>query len=319
MNTNEVRKTDMFMIPLDRIEANQADNGRFAPRGDIQSLADKIREFGQLQPVGVKRLKGDRFKLVYGFGRYEAIKMLNEDQPDDMKLPIKAVIVKLNDREQFLANLTENMEREGLSPMCHALNLRKLTENFGLTQAECAEKFKKSQGWVSQHLSLLNLTFDTQELVHTGMITFSDALAMASNMDDNEQREVVAAINVAKIEAKAEVAAEPTAKPADAEKKVAQAAKKAGKQAVAQKTGKGKKDYVPPSKKDVDTIGKRTYNEMRDLFMILTDSNQFSKEVRTTAAVLLNGMEGKIREDEEFLRMFAASIDRKGMATGGAA
>ena len=317
MNTNEIKKTDMFMIPLSAISANHEENGRFAPRGDVDGLAQSIREFGQKQPVGVKRLKGDTFKLVFGFGRYEALKLINSELPEDRQMPIKAVVVRENDKEQFLSNLVENYERESPTPMDNAVNLRRLVDHYGWSQKEAADFFRKSQGWVSQHLSLLNLTFDTQQLVHTGMLSFSDALAMASNMSEEEQREVVAAINVAKLEAKAESA--PEANPVEADKKVVKSAKAAGKQAVAKKLGKDKKPYVPPSKKDVDTVGKRTYNEMRDLFMVLTDSNQFSKEVRTAAAVLLNGMEGKIREDEEFLRMFAASIDRKGMATGGAA
>ena len=56
MNTNEIKKTDMFMIPLSAISANHEENGRFAPRGDVDGLAQSIREFGQKQPVGVKRL-----------------------------------------------------------------------------------------------------------------------------------------------------------------------------------------------------------------------------------------------------------------------
>lgn len=320
---SEIKKTDMFMIPLSLIEANQANNGRFAPRGEVDALAASIKEYGQKQPVGVKRLKGDNFTLVYGYGRYEAMKLINENQPEDMQIPIKAVIVRENDQEQFISNLVENVERQNLSAMDYAMNLRRLIDTYGWTQTKCAEFFRKTQGWVSATLTLCELNYDVQEQVHAGVITWADAVEMARNLEPDQQREVLAAINTAAAEVKEAVAANPEVKKEDKEKKVKQAAKAAGKQAVAKATGK--KPYTTPaSKKDpkpVAATGKRSWGELHDFFEQMMNANHFSKEVRTSISIILKGMEGGIREDDEFARMLATSIDRKEMTAevGGAA
>ena len=328
-----IKKTDMFLIPLAAITADHSENGRFAPRGNMEELAESIRVYGQKQPVGVKRIKGDTFRLVYGFGRYEAMKLMNEGLPEDEQQPIKAVIVRENDKEMFLSNLIENVQRQDLSPIDYAGNIRRLIDRFGFNQAECADFFKRTPAWVSCTLTLCDLNYDIQDKVHKGLIGWADAVEMARNLDGQQQREVLAEMNKAEMAAEAkveEVKAKPEApakKVEAAKKEAVNTVKKAAKAAITNATGKpAKKPYnTPPSKREgaeaTAAVGKRSWGELHDFFEQMMNPNHYTKEVRTTVSIILKGMEGGIREDHEFAQMLATAIDRK-VATaeaGGAA
>jgi len=317
MSLDATKRSDLLLIPMHLLTVDHAQNGRFDKQSNIQTLADSIKQDGQLQAVIVKRIpKSDKYELIAGYRRYMAIKAINEELPQDQWLGIKAVVSSKSDAEVFLANITENHERKDLSPMDYAFQIRRLTEEWGWNQKQCAEKYNRTPAWVSQHLSLTRLNHDIQVKVDRGFVTFSDAVAMAANSTSEEQREVSKAINEAQAEVANEVKVPDTATnkqkneaKATAAKKVKEAAKKAVAKAV-------KKPYVtPPSKKEakeekVEAIGKRTPRDMYEFLQYHMDPNKFSKEVRLTANILLNGWDGKIREDADFSQMFAASIDR---------
>lgn len=313
----KTNRTDLLNIPVSLIASDQSKNGRFSEPKNVVALAENIKETGQLQAVVVTKIpKTDNYQLVAGYRRLAAIQLINEGLPEDKQLKVKAISITRDDLESFLDNIAENHEREGLTPMDYAIQIRRLTEEYGWTQKQCADKYHRTPAWVSQHLSLTRLNHDIKQRVDRGLITFTDAVTMAANATSDEQREVSKAIDAAQAEVAQEVSVPDTATDkqkkeakATATKKVKEAAKKAVAKAV-------KKAYVtPPSKKEakeekVEAIGKRTPRDMYEFLQYHMDPNKFSKEVRLTANILLNGWDGKIREDADFSQMFAASIDR---------
>ena len=72
--------------------------------GDIQSLADSIRDDGLLHPLTV-RPYGDQFEIVAGRRRYEACKLIG------MKIIPCNVAEDMDDRRAVLTSLKENMRR----------------------------------------------------------------------------------------------------------------------------------------------------------------------------------------------------------------
>ena len=317
MSLDATKRSDLLLIPMHLVVVDHSKNGRFDTKSNIQSLASSIKQDGQLQAVVVKRVpKSDTYELIAGYRRFMAIQAINEELPQDQWLGIKATVASKNDTEIFLANITENHERKDLSPMDYAIQIRRLTEEYGWNHQQCAEKYNRTRGWVSQHLSLTRLNHDIQQRVDRGFITFTDAITMAANATSDEQREVSKAIEEAQAEVAKEAQVPETATDkqkkeakATATKKVKEAAKKAVAKAV-------KKAYVvPPSKKEtkqkeVEALGKRTPKDMYEFFEQHMDANKFSKEVRLVANILLNGWDGKIREDADFSQMFASAIDR---------
>lgn len=317
MSLDATKRSDLLLIPMHLVVVDHSKNGRFDTKSNIQSLASSIKQDGQLQAVVVKRVpKSDTYELIAGYRRFMAIQAINEELPQDQRLGIKATVASKNDTEIFLANITENHERKDLSPMDYAIQIRRLTEEYGWSQKQCADKYNRTAAWVSQHLSLTRLNYDIQQRVDRGLITFTDAVSMAANATSDEQREVSKAIEEAQAEVAKEAQVPETATDkqkkeakATATKKVKEAAKKAVAKAV-------KKAYVvPPSKKEtkqkeVEALGKRTPKDMYEFLEQHMDSNKFSKEVRLVANILLNGWDGKIREDADFSQMFASAIDR---------
>lgn len=317
MSLDATKRSDLLLIPMHLVVVDHNKNGRFNTQSNIESLASSIKQDGQLQAVVVKRVpKSDTYELIAGYRRFMAIQAINEELPQDQWLGIKATVASKNDTEIFLANITENHERKDLSPMDYAIQIRRLTEEYGWSQKQCADKYNRTPAWVSQHLSLTRLNNDIQQRVDRGMITFTDAVSMAANATSDEQREVSKAIEEAQAEVAQEVQVPATA--TDKQKKDAKVAatkkvKEAAKKAVAKAV---KKAYVvPPSKKEtkqkeVEALGKRTPKDMYEFLQQHMDANKFSKEVRLVAGILLNGWDGKIREDADFSQMFAAAIDR---------
>ena len=72
--------------------------------GDIQSLAESIRDDGLLHPLTV-RPYGDQFEIVAGRRRYEACKLIG------MKIIPCNVAEDMDDRRAVLTSLKENMRR----------------------------------------------------------------------------------------------------------------------------------------------------------------------------------------------------------------
>ena len=316
MSLDATKRSDLLLIPMHLLIVDHTQNGRFDKQSNIETLADSIKQDGQLQAVIVKKIpKSDTYELIAGYRRYMAIKAINDNLPQEQWLGIKAVVSSKSDAEVFLANITENHERKDLSPMDYAFQIRRLTEEWSWSQKQCAEKYNRTPAWVSQHLSLTRLNHDIQVKVDRGFITFSDAVTMAANSTSEAQREVSKAINEAQAEATQEAKVPETAtdkQKKDAKTAAAKKVKEVAKKAVAKAVNKAY--VVPPSKREtkqtVDPLGKRTPKDMYEFLQQHMDANKFSREVRLVASILLNGWDGKIREDADFSQMFASAVDR---------
>ena len=324
--TNELktRKTDMFLIPYSKLVIKHADNGRFAPHSDeeVKRLAEDIQASSQKQPVGVKKIPGtDTYRLVFGFGRATAIAKINEFLDESDQIPVKAIVVNESDKDMFFSNISENYFHKATNDMDHAHNIRRAIQDFGATQVELAEKYGQSQSWVSQRLILNNLNHDIQMKLYNGMITFSEALEIAKTMTQEEQSKVSVELNAVETVVKAEMEKQIAAAP-NPSKARATAAKKTGKiirkaartvvasakaQAVSAKPAKGKKNAVPASKQPV--TGGRSSSDMKEFLNAHMDPTKYSQKVRSICGTLLNGWEGKMREDGEFSRMFVDAVD----------
>jgi ParB/RepB/Spo0J family partition protein len=92
--------------------------------GDIQSLADSIREDGLLHPLTV-RPYGDQYEIVAGRRRYEACKLIG------MKVIPCNVAEEMDDRHAVLTSLKENMRRGDLTAAEKKRGIEKLLQMNG--------------------------------------------------------------------------------------------------------------------------------------------------------------------------------------------
>jgi ParB family transcriptional regulator, chromosome partitioning protein len=159
------------MIAVDQIRpSHQQVRTRFdaEPLGE---LAESIRRHGVLQPLLVRRLT-DGYELIAGERRWRAARLAGITA-------VPAVVRSdTGNDSQLVLGLIENLQRADLDPIEEAGGLKRLTEEFGLTHDEVAQKIGKHRVSVSQSLRLLNGCAAIQSSVAAGVISAGHARAL---------------------------------------------------------------------------------------------------------------------------------------------
>jgi ParB family chromosome partitioning protein len=138
---------------------------------DLKELADSIREHGIIQPLVVSPAENGTYTLIAGERRLRAAKLI--------KLRTVPAILRqtTSDRELLELALIENIQRAELNPLEEAEAYRQLTEDFGLSHEEVAQRVGKSRPAVSNTMRLLQLS-----------VTVKNALVESySHQDENDQ------------------------------------------------------------------------------------------------------------------------------------
>lgn len=278
-----------FLVSLADIEVDHSSNNRFT-KSDVSVLVNSINELGQLEAVGAVRIKPEnKLRLAYGFGRYEAIKQINESLPEDQQMKIKVVVFDGNARDIFFRNLAENAHRNELSHVDYAMAIRKMSENFGQTDVQIASFFGRTAGWVSQHRMLLSLDYRIQKKVHNGEIAFSDALGL-TKLTPEKQEEVVQEIEEIPV-----VVAPEVMETTSEEDKEDPAATTLPKEETPAKRKKLVKEIV--QKASGKNTAKRSWNELYSFFDVMVGSPAISDDLQQLAGVMMLIMSGEIDGD----------------------
>lgn len=133
---------------------------------DVFDLVRSIEEKGLIQPIAVTPKPDGKYKLIAGFRRSQAFKVLK-------KTTIPAVIMPvMTDEDCIIFNLAENLERKDLNIIQEAKSIQRLID-MGCGREVIADKVSKSVGWVQIRQMLLTLPEEVQAEVATGMITQS--------------------------------------------------------------------------------------------------------------------------------------------------
>lgn len=174
---SQVARQELLTLPMDELNVDP-ENPRESV-GDVQELADSIRETGLLQPIVARRVhevddsglcERDRFVVVAGHRRLAAVQLLGWDS-----VPC-VVREEMEPDEVLAAMLVENGQRANLDPIEEARAYRKLKEQHGLTDMELGKRVGKTQTVVSARLALLSLTRGEQESVRTGQMLIRDGI-----------------------------------------------------------------------------------------------------------------------------------------------
>ncbi|KXS38227.1 MAG: chromosome partitioning protein, ParB family [Halomonadaceae bacterium T82-2] len=161
---------------LARLPLGQLSRGRYQPRRDIQpealeELADSIRSQGVMQPIVVRPIGEDRYEIIAGERRWRAAQLAELDV-------IPAVVRNVSDQGALALALIENIQRENLNPVEEALALKRLLDEFELTQQQVADAVGKSRAQVANLLRLLALDPEVQTLLERGDLDVGHARAL---------------------------------------------------------------------------------------------------------------------------------------------
>lgn len=133
----------------------------------LQELAASIKEFGVVQPVVVRK-KGRSYELVAGERRLRAATLAGLTK-------VPAIVKDYDDAKMMEIALIENIQRHDLNPIEEAQGLRRLMQEFKLTQEQTAEKVGRSRSAVTNILRLLNLPEQVQKQIINGVLTMGQA------------------------------------------------------------------------------------------------------------------------------------------------
>ena len=168
----------MQLLYLDPQQLELDPQGIREDAGDIEGLAETMREQGLLQPLGVIALGRDRYQVVYGGRRQRAAVQLGLDR-------VPCIVLDPGDTDLLLQQLIENVQRQDLNDLEKARSFKRLRDRFveaangSITEGELDERVGKAVGMaprtVRRYLGLLDLPLEIQQLLRDGEMTVTQA------------------------------------------------------------------------------------------------------------------------------------------------
>jgi ParB family chromosome partitioning protein len=167
-------------VPVGKILPNPAQPRLSYDEDSLTELADSIREHGVLQPILV-RPSGAQFELIAGERRWRASRMAERDT-------IPAIVVDFDEATALEVSIIENLQREDVSPLEEAAMFRRMTEAFGYSVRQLAQKVGKDKGYVENRLRLSDAPADIRELLSLRKDTISHAYELMKIGDERQRR-----------------------------------------------------------------------------------------------------------------------------------
>jgi len=174
------------MVPASQIEPNPFQPRTvFAPAA-LQELVDSIKVHGVLQPV-LLRAAGTGFQLIAGERRWRAAQACGLQS-------VPAIVRAINDQQALEQALIENVQRLDIGPLDAARAYQRLAQEFGLSQAEIAQRVGKGRVAVANTLRLLELPAEVRQALEDGTISEGHGRAILSAPGEGCRRAVFRAI-----------------------------------------------------------------------------------------------------------------------------
>ena len=150
-------------VALHRVEPNPDQPRKEFDEEALQALADSLAEHGMIQPLTVREIAGGYYQIIAGERRWRAARKAGLEE-------VPVLVIEADDRKVMELALVENLQREDLNPMEEAAGYQTLMEEYGLTQAETAQRVGKSRPAVANALRLLSLSQELAEMVRSGRL-----------------------------------------------------------------------------------------------------------------------------------------------------
>ena len=147
--------------------------GRMQPRTrmDAEALAElaaSIREHGVLEPVLVRKKPEGGFEIIAGERRWRAAQQAGLKQ-------VPVIIKDIENKQSLELALIENIQRHDLNPIEEGHAYKRLMEDYGLTQAEAAERLGKERSTVANAVRLLLLPAEVTQYISEGKLSAGHA------------------------------------------------------------------------------------------------------------------------------------------------
>ncbi len=174
-----VTNSEYRNLPLAQLQESPTNPRRRFDEHTLSELAASFKSQGVLQPLLVRVIGDDKYEVIAGARRLRAAKLAELTD-----VPVR--IVALSDSDCVIAQLIENIQREGVHPMEEALAFDALLrlESPRYDIAAVAQKAGKSLAFVAQRQRLVELIPSIAEAFLADQIGVGHALEIAKLPQD---------------------------------------------------------------------------------------------------------------------------------------
>ena len=171
----EMRQGDVEKIDINLVYPNPNQPRKTFDKESLNELAESIRIHGLIQPIIVNKMD-DSYMIIAGERRFRACKICGLNQID-------AIVKNYTNKQISEISIIDNLQREDLNPVEVAKGIRKLMEEYGLTQEKVAERLGKPRSAIANSVRILSLYPEVLDLVEKGKVSFGHAKILVSIED----------------------------------------------------------------------------------------------------------------------------------------
>lgn len=154
------REPTLIQLPVETLQPGPYQPRRLFSLESLEELADSIRvSGGVIQPIIVRSAGGGMYNILAGERRWRASKLAGRR---DVTCIIRDDI---GEEGAAFITLTENVQREDLTPIEEANSYQMMIDRFRLDQRAVAEGVGKARSSVANALRLLSLPKEIQALL----------------------------------------------------------------------------------------------------------------------------------------------------------
>ena len=170
-------------LPIEKISNNPFQPRTHFNEESIKELSTSIKQLGVIQPVTVRKIKGNKYQLVSGECRLRASKLAG------LKT-IPSYVRLADDKESLEMALVENIQRQDLDPIEIGLSYERLINEIKLTQDQLSERVGKKRSTIANYMRLLKLDPVIQTGIRDQFITMGHGRALVNISDSKLQIEL---------------------------------------------------------------------------------------------------------------------------------
>jgi ParB family chromosome partitioning protein len=172
----------VLQLPVDEIAPNPRQPRQYLDLDALRELAASLQAHGMIQPLVVSQAGPDaepgvQYYLIAGERRLEAAKLIELET-------VPAIVKEATPQQMLELALVENIQRADLNPLEEAAAYEHLSEDFGLTQQEIADRVGKNRVSIANALRLLRLPDFCKGVLASGQISEGHARALLGLEDD---------------------------------------------------------------------------------------------------------------------------------------
>lgn len=153
-------------VPIERIVPGPFQPRRRFNQERLEELAASIKSVGVLQPIVVRKSppSSDHYEIIAGERRWRAAGLAGLAE-----IPC-IVLSGVSEKLALTAAMTENLQREDLSPIEESMGYRRMCEELDLTHEDLAATVGKSRVYITNMMRLLSVAPKVQAYLDEGQL-----------------------------------------------------------------------------------------------------------------------------------------------------